>query len=274
MKSNNQTNKFFFGFFSVCLLVIFTNFHFLTSRYPTRDSLYYHFNSFEYMAKLLKESGSLPNIFPAEGGVPIYYSLMSFGLSSVHKLVGFAFYFLTNQAYLSWKLSFLFGLVAYSTGIFLVGYLHTKSILKSVPVATLASLIGIGNAFHQEQVLYTATLIPYLYLLLFKCLTQPTKISLALLFSFLGVLSFTHFPQIQVVILLLLFFVLLPIANLSAIVHNFRKHFLLSLIAFLSTSIFTVSFFWARKNIVYPHRIAETYTNILQEPILDKNIFF
>jgi hypothetical protein len=246
-----------YGILMTIVLILITNLNFLFSRYPTRDSLHYHFNSFEYLSKILRKTDSLPALFPAEGGVPIELSSMSFGLTSIHKFLGFIFYDFLGEPYFTWKISFIAGISLYCVGIFLIAHMYTNKIYFSIALAVLASFVGIGNSFHQEQVLYTAVLWPFIYLLIHKNLFSPDKLSIIILMAVLGLISFVHFPQIQIAFILFTLFVLWDKEKISAFYREVRRSWALMIIALLSTSLFTLKFIFMRDTIVYPLRIAE-----------------
>jgi hypothetical protein len=256
-RDNPAQKKIVSGMLITSFFILLSNTYFLISRYPTRDSLLYHFNSFEYLAKILRETGLLPSLFPAEGGVSIELSSMSFGLTSVHKFLGFLAYSFLGEPYLAWKIAFIAGVSIYCNGIFLIAYMYSKNMFFSIVIAVLASFIGIGNAFHQEQVLYTAMLLPYIYLLMHKNLVDPNIKSAMVLMAVFGFISFVHFPQIQIVFIFFTLFVLWEKRKILMFWNVVRNSWWWLIIAILSTSVFTLKFMLARDEIVYPLRIAE-----------------
>lgn len=230
--------------------------------YPTRDSLHYHFNAFRYMNESIWVHKALPHIFPANGGVPFALSSMSFGLLMPYKLFGSLVHPL--GATTSWKVSLAFGWLTFFAAFFLCLRHHSKSAIASFIVCIILAKAGFSNGYHQEQILYTVYFMPFLYLLIRKMVKQPTPFKSLLIGLFFGLMSFTHFPQIQVFVIILVWLTLREeIAQLFKKTCNntLITYFLFFLMSFSVASLPTMNFLVHYQDLILPQRMFENFSN-------------
>lgn len=258
-----QRERFTFlrAFLFVSFLVLISKALFLFGSYfPTRDSLHYHANSFAFFANSLWLQGSLPTLFPAGGGVPYALSSMSFGLTMPYKLLPSIFF---DDIYFAWKVSFILGLLLFLFGLFALLYRETKNPAISVIICSFVLFSGLGSSFHQEQVLYTIFFSPYLFLIITSFFETPTIKKALCLGSLLGMMTFIHFPQIQVIIAIGAFFyyrdqLYLYFCNRD---KNFKKHIFMILLSFALFAMPAYYFFIFFDDLILPQRIFESFNN-------------
>jgi len=221
-------------YFSLKLIffILFINSLFLIAKYPVRDSLHYHFASFNFIANFINQYKSFPIIYPEEGGVDIGLSIMSFGILMPQHIIGYLLSgFFSN--FLIYKISFLLGIYFYSLGIYyLFREIYTVNI--AAKCSLLSAIFGIGLSFHQEQVIYTVIFYPWLYLFLKTYSENQNNFKVVLILGYiLGSLTYTHQPQIHI-------FGIIFIILLSFNFKNFFKNF--SIVSNLTLALLIIFF--------------------------------
>ena len=246
----------FASFFSAFILLHFE--FFSDSVYPTRDSLNFHYNSYQFLLVSLWKESQIPTIFPAGGGVPYVLSAMSFGLLMPYKLLSLTLYPIFNDPVLLWKISIVIGYAYFTTGLFFVCRSISRNSLLSLLVCLFILQTGFSNSFHQEQVIYTVIHAPYLFLALVNFWNKPSNFNATLIGCVIGLMSFTHFPQIQVCIILGTFlFSRISIIQLLKDCGFFRicRHLFWIASGFLAFALPTIIFLIFYDEIILPERI-------------------
>ncbi len=194
-----QTAGFLKCFPHVALLYLAAIAGYLFSqKYPTHDSFHYHFPVFQYFAESIAAGNGFPEWFTSSGGMRVGFSHINYGYVLPYRLVGYALYALTPlSALVAYKLSYAVGvlLIGLGWGLFLERL--TGSTLAAV-VGSLAVMLG-GSCitFHQEQVLYTLTWLPWLLLAFYEL--KNDRRWLLVIASLSGLLAVTHYPQIHLI---------------------------------------------------------------------------
>jgi hypothetical protein len=256
----NKINNFYV-FIILLIIIFFININFLNNYFPTRDSLHYHFNSFQYISEFLKQYYFIPYNFPAEGGFPIVFSNMSFGLLAPHKILSFFTYIISNNILIGWKFGIIFAIVIYSFGIYIIAFSYTGNLVFSIALGLYASSFGISASFHQEQVLYTAIFLPAIFLLIKATISNPEKLSSFFLGACIGLVSFTHFPQIYLTAILVIIY--LTYDKTISFPHKriLIKYLIFLSFGFFSTSFLFLFFLYNQSDIIYPLRVAKGILN-------------
>ncbi len=249
-------------YFSLKLIffILIINLLFLIAKYPVRDSLHYHFASFNFIANFIYQYKSFPIIYPEEGGVDIGLSIMSFGILMPQHIIGYVFSgFFSN--FLIYKISFLMGIYFYSLGIY---YLFKKIYTPHIAAkcSLLSAIFGIGLSFHQEQVIYTVIFYPWLYLFLKTYSEDQDNLKVVIILGYiLGSLTYTHQPQIHIFGIMIIIFLSF---NFKQYFKNFSiKSNLILLIVIIFFSYPTIYFLNNVDQIFYPIRHAKGVVDVL-----------
>lgn len=206
----------------VVLIYISASFPYIASPdFPLHDSRAFHFAAFEHIAGAISTGVGFPDWFATAGGVRIGFSQLNLGFELPHRLIGYFLYSTVSMPMLTaYKLAFVLGmaLVGLGWGIFLERAIHSAA---GACIGVLAILLGgTGAAYHQEQVLFTITFLPWLLLALHEL--KDDKRWLLVILALFGLLAVTHYPQIHLIGFVLL---LITVAIIDPRLIRERLHF-------------------------------------------------
>lgn len=167
----------------------------LSPRLPGYDSYYFMFPAFEYIGAAVAETSEFPQWFPTGGGVRAGFTQIPLFYFVPHRLVGYALHAFTSiGAVTAFKVQYVFGVLLLATGWWLVVEMMTGSRVAASFATLMLAMGGTGITFHQEQVLSTTYLVPWL-LLAIRFLPRDRNLALALALAF-GLAGTIHYPHI------------------------------------------------------------------------------
>lgn len=197
---NSRTQNFLSVFPYAALFYLGTDLpYLLSSGYPRADSWSYHVVNFEYFAEAFRQGAGFPEWYASAGGIRIGFSHINTGFALPHRLFGYALYALTPLSVLTtYKLSVAFGVLLLGLGVGLFLERLTASVSGALVGSLAIMLGGVGaTTVHQEQVVFTATWIPWILLALYEI--KNDRRWLLVIGGLLGLSAVAHYPQIQMV---------------------------------------------------------------------------
>lgn len=213
--------------------------YFISTQYPRADSYSLHMVSFQYFADALASGAGFPEWFPAAGGVRIGVSQINLGFALPHRLLGYMLYAVTPLSTLAaYKLAFGLGMLLICLGWGLYLERLTGSGLGACVGVIAIMLGGTGAAFHQEQVLFTITYVPWLLLALYEL--KNDRRWLLVLTILLGLAATTHFPHtylLSIAFFLLVTAVFVPTAVMSRLFAPGWRIAILAVVFFILSSL-------------------------------------
>ena len=179
------------------------------------DNLEYSFRDYLYYSNSLRHGFGFPRWYPFDGGVPTGITNMNLLSLVPHRVLGYLLYaFLPFKPMVTYKICIAIGTIIMGIGWWLVLYQLTKSRLSAI-IGCLAMLLGGVSLinFQAEQSLASTSYFPWILLVLIQVKKQFSYILiLAILCGFSMVI---HYPNYQLLSLLLLFLSLLVSGKLN-----------------------------------------------------------
>ena len=179
------------------------------------DNLEYSFRDYLYYSNSLRHGFGFPRWYPFDGGVPTGITNMNLLSLVPHRVLGYLLYaFLPFKPMVTYKFCIAIGTIIMGIGWWLVLYQLTKSRLSAI-IGCLAMLLGGVSLinFQAEQSLASTSYFPWILLVLIQVKKQFSYILiLAILCGFSMVI---HYPNYQLLSLLLLFLSLLVSGKLN-----------------------------------------------------------
>lgn len=175
---------------------------------PRGDSYIFHFPAFIQIAESFAQGEGFSEWLPAAGGVRTGFSHIHLGVATPHRFLGYLLYSITPlSALVAYKIAFALGVILIGLGWGLCLERLTRSTLGASLGSLAIMLGGTGTGFHQEQILFTMTYMPWLLLALIEI--KRDRRWIIVLAALLGLAATTHFPQIYAITLVLVVLVTL-----------------------------------------------------------------
>lgn len=184
------------GVFGLYLFYV-RGFLFGQNLFLTHDNVRYHYPFFMYVSDSFRFGFGMPHWYPSNGGTPMGILSASLFPYLPHRIIGYIFH-LALDGLSAYRATLMSGMFMVTSGLWFLIRRLTGNRLAATLSATLFLFGGCGiTIFHQEQIIVSMSVLPWMALLLLK-IKDDTRF-LALLAVLFGVSTSIHYPQIQTI---------------------------------------------------------------------------